>query len=141
MDFPYTGLDRLGVPAYSTALWPEDGAFCNGLGAGPSLEHALSHGLLELIQRDGNSVNYRALDQGMAVDIETSDPETRNLLTHLDREGVEVIVKLAATDFGMANLYVVGYDRDPGDAPHPLALSAYARPPIPTARSPSGSRS
>ena len=239
IDFPYTRLDRLGVPAYSAALWPEKGAFCNGLGygtseaeamtsafgelfesaaamdrlprmtrtrgsydelvrqygddgvldpleaclaagtaydhdrvldwveaqrfpegeamlvpielaatrfadlspeeqererlitpitnglgAGPSLEHALSHALLELIQRDGNSVSYRALDRGIAVGTETSDPETRDLLAHLDREDVEVIVKLAATDFGMTNLYVVGYDRDPEESPHPLALSA-----------------
>src|SRR5215210_7473384 len=216
MDFPYTGLDRLGVPAYSTAFWPEDGAFCNGLGygmseaeamssafgelfesaaaddrlprmprtrgsydelvrrygesgvldpieacleagtaydhgrvidwvearrfpeeavlvpvdlaatrsadlsaeeqkrerlitpitnglgAGPTLEHALSHALLELVQRDGNSVTYRALDQGITVDTaEVSDPETRDLLLYLDREGVEVIVKLAATDLGI----------------------------------------
>ena len=239
IDFPYTRLDRLGVPAYSAAFWPEKGAFCNGLGygtseveamtsafgelfesaaacnrlprmprtrgsydelvrwhgedgvldpleacleagttydhdrvldwvkarrfpegkavlvpielaatrfadllpeeqererlitpitnglgAGPSLEHALSHALLELVQRDGNSVNYRALDRGVAVSTETSDPETRDLLAHLDRKSVEVIVKLAATDFGMTNLYVVGYDRDLKEAPHPLALSA-----------------
>jgi ribosomal protein S12 methylthiotransferase accessory factor len=239
IDFPYTRLDRLEVPAYSTAFWPEKGAFCNGLGygtseaeamtsafgelfesaaagdrlprmprtrgsynelvrqygddgvldpleacleagtaydhdrvlnwvearrfpegesvlvpvelaatrfadllpeererehlftpitnglgAGPSLEHALSHALLELIQRDGNSVTYRALDRGIAVDTETSDPGTRDLLAHLDREGVEIIVKLAAKDFRMTNLYVVGYDRNPEDAPHPLALSA-----------------
>jgi thiazole/oxazole-forming peptide maturase SagD family component len=239
IDFSYTGLDRLGVPAYSTALWPENGAFCNGLGygtseaeamtsafgelfesaaacerlprmprtrgsyeelvrrrgesgvldplqacleagtvydpgmvlnwvearrfpggeavlvpvelaatrfadlspeeqreerlftpitnglgAGPSLEHALSHALLELVQRDGNSVDYRALDREIAVSTETSDTETRDLLAHLDREGVEVIVKLATSDLGMTNLYVVGYDRDPEDAPHPLALSA-----------------
>ena len=57
--------------------------------AGPSLEHALSHALLELIQRDGNAVDYRALDRGVAVDAETSDPETRDLLAHLDREGVD----------------------------------------------------
>lgn len=240
MDFSYTGLDRLGVPAYSTAFWPEDGAFCNGLGygmseaearrsafgelfesaaaderlpmmprtrgsyeelvsrygeegvldpveacldagttydhgmvldwvearrfltgeavlvpvdlaatrfadllpeerererlitpitnglgAGPTLEHALSHALLELVQRDGNSVTYRALDRGIAVDTSgVSDPETRDLLAHLDDEGIEVIVKLAAADLGMTNLYVVGYDRDLRDAPHPLALSA-----------------
>jgi thiazole/oxazole-forming peptide maturase SagD family component len=239
IDFPYTSLDRLEVPAYSTAFWPEKGAFCNGLGygmseaeamtsafgelfesaaagdrlprmprtrgsynelvrqyggdgvldpleacleagtaydhdrvldwvearrfpegesvlvpvelaatrfadllprererehlftpitnglgAGPSLEHALSHALLELIQRDGNSVTYRALDRGIAVDAETSDPGTRDLIAHLDREGVEIIVKLAAKDFGITNLYVVGYDRNPEDAPHPLALSA-----------------
>ena len=239
IHFPYTGLDRLGVPAYSTAFWPENGAFCNGLGygmgeaeamtsafgelfesaaagdrlprmprtrasynelvrqygvggvlnpleacleagtaydhdrvldwveahrypegatvlvpvelaatrfadllpaeqererlltpitnglgAGPSLEHALSHALLELVQRDGNSVDYRALDRGITVDIEAPEPKTRDLLAHLDREGVEVIVKLATSDLGMTNLYVVGYDRELEDAPHPLALSA-----------------
>jgi thiazole/oxazole-forming peptide maturase SagD family component len=97
----------------------------NGLGAGPNLAHALSHGLLELIQRDGNSVSYRALDQGVDVDVdEVADPGTRALLDTLDSYGIEVIVKLAATDFGMANLYVVGHDRNPQDAPHPVALSA-----------------
>lgn len=240
VDFAYTDLDRLGIPAYSAALWPENGAFCNGLGydtteegamasafgelfeaaaahtelpkmartrgsydelarqhgensvldpleacleagtdydhtrpldwveakrypggetvlvpvelaatrhadllpeeqererlltpitnglgAGPTLEHALSHALLELVQRDGNSVSYRALDRGIAVDTgHVTDSETRSLLDHLDGEGVEVIVKRAEVDLGMTNLYVVGYDRDPSRAPHPLTLSA-----------------
>ena len=97
----------------------------NGLGAGPTLAHALSHGLLELIQRDGNSVNYRAMDQGVALDLdEVSDPGTRDLLARLDDAGIDVVAKLAATDFGMTNLYVVGHDRDPGDAPYPIMLSA-----------------
>ena len=46
----------------------------NGLGAGPGLEHVLSHALLELVQRDGNSVDYRALDRGIAVDAAATDP-------------------------------------------------------------------
>ncbi|WP_207955962.1 YcaO-like family protein [Rubrobacter marinus] len=97
----------------------------NGLGAGPSLAHALSHGLLELIQRDGNSVSYRAMDRGVALDLdEISDPGTRALLEGLDAAGINVVPKLAATDFGTTNLYVVGHDRDPEDAPHPIMLSA-----------------
>lgn len=85
----------------------------NGLGAGLSLEEALGHGLLELVQRDGNSATFRAADTGVAVDLDAvSDPETRATLVQLDRAGVDVIVKLAATDFGMANLFVVGADRD-----------------------------
>ena len=97
----------------------------NGLGAGPSFSHALAHGILELLQRDGNSVQYRAMDQGVAVDLDTvQNPDTRTLLAHLDAEGVEVIVKLAADDFGMANLYVVGYDRDLDRVPQPIMLSA-----------------
>jgi len=98
----------------------------NGLGAGPTVEHAMAHGLLELVQRDGNGVAYRALDQGVVVTgLEAVEsPETRTLLEKLDRQGIEVVVKLASTDFGINNVYVVGADRDPGQAPHPLALSA-----------------
>lgn len=97
----------------------------NGLGAGPSVEHAFAHGLLELVQRDGNSATYRALDLGVGVSLdEVRDEETRALLDRLDRAGIEVTVKLASTDFGITNLYVVGAERDPGKTPHPLALTA-----------------
>lgn len=98
----------------------------NGLGAGPTFEHAMAHGLLELVQRDGNSIAYRALDQGVVVTglDAVENPVTRALLEKLDRQGIEVTVKLASTDFGIANVYVVGADRDPENAPHPLALSA-----------------
>ena len=97
----------------------------NGLGAGPSFAHALAHGILEALQRDGNSVQYRAMDQGVAVELDdVQDPETRALLAHLDAEGIEIIVKMAADDFGMANLYVVGYDRDLDQVPQPIMLSA-----------------
>ena len=97
----------------------------NGMGAGPTLAHAVAHGLLELLQRDGNSVHYRALDCGIAVDLDdVRDPDTRDLLSFLDAQGIQVIVKLAATDFGLTNLYVVGHDRDPTRAPLPISLSA-----------------
>ena len=97
----------------------------NGLGAGPSFERALAHGVLEQLQRDGNSVNYRAMDRGIRVELdEVRDPQTRALLEHLDEQGVKVLVKIAALDFGMVNLYVVGYDRDLEHAPLPIALSA-----------------
>ena len=97
----------------------------NGLGAGPTFAHALAHGILEALQRDGNSVQYRAMDQGVAVALDAvQNPETRALLAHLDAEGIEIIVKLAADDFGMANLYVVGYDRDLERVPQPIMLSA-----------------
>lgn len=97
----------------------------NGLGAGPTEGHAFAHGLLELLQRDGNSATYRALDLGVGVTLdEVRDGETLDLLNRLDRAGVDVTVKLASMDFGLANLYVVGAEREPGRAPHPLALSA-----------------
>ncbi len=97
----------------------------NGLGAGPTAEQAMAHGLLELVQRDGNSVTYRALDAGIRIDLDdVRDPGTRDLLDRLGHEGVEVVAKLASTDFGLTNLYVVGAERDPGRAPHQLALTA-----------------
>ncbi len=97
----------------------------NGSGAGPTFEHALAHGILELLQRDGNSVSYRALDQGVAIELDAvQDAQTRELLAQLERQNVEVIAKLAATDFGMANVYVVGFDRNPSEAKSPISLSA-----------------
>jgi ribosomal protein S12 methylthiotransferase accessory factor len=85
----------------------------NGLGAGDSFERALVHGLLELLQRDGNCVGFRALDQGRVIDLTgVADPDTRGLLSRLDALGIDVIAKLAATDFGLVNLYVVGSDRN-----------------------------
>ncbi len=97
----------------------------NGQGAGDTVERALSHGILELLQRDGNSVNYRALDRGVVVDVdETADRDLRGLLQRFDDAGIDVLVKLAATDFGMANVYVVGRERDPDAAGHPLMVTS-----------------
>ena len=97
----------------------------NGLGAGLDPERALAHAVLELMQRDGNGVAFRALDRGIVVDLDgVEDEETLKVLDHLDESGVEVKAKLAATDFGTANLYVVGEDRDPSKVRHHLTVSA-----------------
>ncbi|WP_426954650.1 YcaO-like family protein [Muricoccus radiodurans] len=90
----------------------------NGLGAGFDIEHAIAHGIMEALQRDGNVVNYRALDQGRVVEPDAvDDPQVQGLLDHLRSLGIGVTVKLAADDFGMANLYVVGDDRGQPTAP------------------------
>ncbi len=114
------GFDRAGALAVPIT---------NGLGAGLTHAHALAHGLLELLQRDGNSVHYRALDRGLRLDLgddfgQVQDPRTRALLHDLDAAGVEILVKLADDSFGLPNLYVVGYDRDPAQAPQAISLSA-----------------
>lgn len=84
----------------------------NGLGAGFDLGHAIAHGLMELLQRDGNVVSYRALDAGVVVEPDgVDDAEVAALLERLRRLDIRVAVKLACTDFGIANLYVVGDDR------------------------------
>ncbi len=45
----------------------------NGLGAGPDVEWAVGHGLLECLQRDGNGLLFRALDAGVLLDLEGAD--------------------------------------------------------------------
>ena len=83
----------------------------NGLGAGLDLEHAVAHGVMELLQRDGNVVDYRALDPGTVVELdEGADADVVALIARLRRAGIAVTVKLASTEFGIANLYVVGDD-------------------------------
>lgn len=107
------------LPAGYTPLFQ---SVSNGLGAGFDTTRAVAHGALELLQRDGNSVNYRALDQGRVITLD--DPLPDDVQTYLDAledKGVRVRVKLAATDFGLVNLYVVGDDPDPAT---PLMLGA-----------------
>jgi thiazole/oxazole-forming peptide maturase SagD family component len=90
----------------------------NGLGAGFDLPHAIAHGLMELLQRDGNVVTYRALDQGVVVDLDAElEPEVAALLGKLRDLGIRATAKLACTDFGLANLYVVGDDTGQPRAP------------------------
>lgn len=95
----------------------------NGLGAGFDHGHAIAHGLMELLQRDGNVVTYRALDQGVTVEPDAvEEAEVVRLLDHLRRLGIEVMIKLACTDFGIPNLYVVGDDR--GDPTVPIQVTS-----------------
>ncbi|KUG06736.1 hypothetical protein ASU33_05225 [Solirubrum puertoriconensis] len=131
----YPSQEVIWVPIETAATWPGDWhgqaahdwlytPITNGMGAGESLERALSHGLLELLQRDGNAISYRALDQGVLIELdEVQDPETRALLQRYDEAGLEIQVKLASADFGICSLYVVGYERDLGQVPHPLMLT------------------
>ncbi|MFD7812755.1 YcaO-like family protein [Streptomyces sp. NPDC059785] len=87
----------------------------NGLGAGDTPERALSHALLEILQRDGNATAHRAMDRGVVIDLdEVGDPVTRSVLERLRDTGVDVLPKLASTQFGMADIHVVGTDTAPG---------------------------
>ena len=107
---------------------PRDGLLTpitNGLGAGDSRERALAHALLELIQRDGNSVAYRALDRGVVVELDdVRDEGARDLLARLDDAGLDVTVKLADDDLGIVSLYAVGAERDLDRVPFNLQVTA-----------------
>ena len=80
----------------------------NGQGAGLTREQALAHGLLELLQRDGNGLQFRALDQGTVLDLDeaTLGPELRHLLAHYRGLGIELLPKLASVQFGLVSVYV-----------------------------------
>jgi ribosomal protein S12 methylthiotransferase accessory factor len=98
----------------------------NGLGAGFDLEHAIAHGIMELTQRDGNVLNFRALDRGVVVDTDGSavrDAATRDLLARLRALGIRPLVKLASISLGLTNIYVVG-DEDRGEPRLPIQLTA-----------------
>ncbi len=85
----------------------------NGLGAGLTLDQALCHGVLELLQRDGNCLCFRALDQGIVLDLdEIQDAQLGELITQIKAAGIELLPKLASTEFGLTNCYVVGRDLD-----------------------------
>lgn len=91
----------------------------NGQGAGLTREQAMAHGLLELLQRDGNGLCFRAMDQGVVLDLEGADlsPDVRALLERYRQLGIEVIPKLATTEFGLVNLYVVAKDANVDEQP------------------------
>ena len=97
-------------------------AITNGDGAGESRERALLHGLLELLQRDGNCDSFRALDQGKVIDVDGIAPATRQLMNHLETKGLTVIPKLARLTCGCVSIYAVGNDRS--DDPFPLSVTA-----------------
>ncbi|MFC0409388.1 YcaO-like family protein [Roseomonas elaeocarpi] len=95
----------------------------NGLGAGFDHAHALAHGIMELTQRDGNVVSFRALDQGVVVDPEgIQDRQVVALMERLRADGINVTVKLASADMGIPDLYVVGDDR--GQPVCPIQVTA-----------------
>lgn len=96
----------------------------NGQGAGFDDGQATGHALLELLQRDGNAVSFRAMDQGAVIDTAgLTDPDALALLDRLDAAGIDVIVKLADTAFGIASVYAVGCARD-GSEPVPVMMTA-----------------
>ncbi len=122
------------VPAELVASTPDDlpGAappdgwlttvITNGQGAAFDVDRAVVHALLEVLQRDGNTTSFRAMDRGAVVDLEgVSDPDTLALLARLRAHGIDVMVKLASTDLGVVVVHAVGCA---GDEPVPVMATA-----------------
>ncbi len=97
----------------------------NGMGAGPDVDWALGHGLLELLQRDGNGLLFRALDQGVAIDLpQAPTPAARAALDAYAAAGLQVMVKFATDEWGLCNLYCVGHEAQRRAPPTPIMLTA-----------------
>ncbi len=118
------------VATYKGDLGPDAGPplvlpITNGPGAGLAPPQALAHGRLELRERAGHRGHKPALATGAALDPATiTDPVSRTLLDRLDAAGIDVIVKVASTDFGIPNFYVVGMDRDGASGGQPVMAAA-----------------
>jgi len=97
----------------------------NGMGAGETLERALGHAIGELVQRDGDTVDFRALDSGVVVDeAGIADAATLALLQRLRGLGIDPVVKLDSTELAVV-VHVAGRDDRAGDpAVPPVAVSA-----------------
>lgn len=121
-----TAADLRGYAPFATPI-------TNGLGAGPTREFALAHGIQELLQRDGNGVRFRALDAGIALDLAgLGDPIIEGLLGRFARAGIEPLVKFASDEFGIANVFAVGAEAPDVAAPFPLAITAAGEAASPT---------
>ncbi len=97
----------------------------NGMGAGPDVDWALGHGLLELLQRDGNGLLFRALDQGVVLDLPDGlSPAARAALDAYASAGIAPQVKFATDEWGLCNLYCVGRETEGRAPPTPIMLTA-----------------
>lgn len=98
-----------------------------GLGAGLTRAQALVHGVLELLQRDGNCTAFRAMDRGIDIEIDQiENDEITKMMQHLARLGLRIRPKLASTEFGVVNLYVIAepIGRDVPSEPFSLLATA-----------------
>lgn len=103
----------------------------NGLGAGLDDDRALTHGLLELLQRHTNGLRFRALDRrSPVIASETLPDSVQALVGRFAAVGIRPVLKHAATALGVVSTYAMGVDPDPaagirvtagGEAAHPSA--------------------
>ena len=94
----------------------------NGLGAGLDESRAVSHGILEILQRHTNGLRFRALDRlSPEIEEQSLPASVRELAGRMRDRGVFPVFKHAATELGVCSTYVVGLDDDDTD---PIRLAA-----------------
>lgn len=97
----------------------------NGLGAGPTVEWAAAHGLLECLQRDGNGLKLRAMDAKVGLTFDDALPsDVASLCNRIGDANIDLLPKFASDEFGLVNVFVVGADRDTSRLSIPITMSA-----------------
>jgi YcaO-like protein with predicted kinase domain len=93
----------------------------NGLGAGGSRDRqrAVRHGLLELVQRDLNWSQFKALDTARTIDVAQVAPEIAQTLS---AAGLDLRLKYSGQTLGVHALHCAAVDR--GGRTVPIARSA-----------------
>ena len=81
-----------------------------GAGAGDDLARAVRHGLHELLQRDLNWSEFKALDSGRSVDARAVAPE---LVERMEAAGVRPLLKYSGEAFGVHAFHASAIDSDP----------------------------
>ncbi len=114
----------LATPELAAGYKPFTTLITNGMGAGPDLDWAVGHGLLELLQRDGNGLVFKALDRGIALDLpDPPPPAIVAIVQRFEGAGIRAIPKFATDDFGLSNVYCVGHEVDGRAPPLPIMLT------------------
>ncbi|MBI4612747.1 MAG: YcaO-like family protein [Planctomycetes bacterium] len=79
----------------------------NGLAAGNTIEEAICHGLAELLERDAWSIALARADEGdcPSLDLATAPLPASELARRFESAGVEVFVRVLASEFGIPCFY------------------------------------
>jgi ribosomal protein S12 methylthiotransferase accessory factor len=127
-------------PADLPCISPFSVTTSNGLGAGLTIEHAVSHALAEVMERDVvscvellashagaglitgiaqklglredlDAIYVDNLDHAVTVDVTTLPSELQELVDRIARAGLEVVVKALPNDFGMPAFAVTAVEQ------------------------------
>lgn len=106
-----TSAAEYAAAAQGSAVAPRFPPITNGMGAGAGddLARAVSHGLNELLQRDLNWAQFKALDTGRGVDPAAVWPDG---VRRLAERSVEIRLKYSGHAFGVHAFHASGVDHE-----------------------------
>ena len=88
----------------------------NGIASGNTIEEAILHGLLELVERDAWSIAEFNEHSNADIEIDSEDSVSRRLLDQFEDKGIEIHLKDLTSDIGIPTIGAAADDtvsRDP----------------------------